>query len=147
MLANLAVHGVLVEGRPELLQGFFYIAGVARVLRALLAVHVEGDVPGFLVTQGVGLAQRHVVLDKAGCGEQAHNAGTPVVGHIAPGCREYGVAIYAQARAIFLVANGTVFLVQLFTVSVSEFRRALWRSEERRVGQGCAAGRWTRRQQ
>src|SRR5690625_1977932 len=59
-----AVQRVLVEGVQIFFTGFLYIAGVARVLRTLVAVDIERHVPGLLVGERSGAAQRHVVLHK-----------------------------------------------------------------------------------
>jgi hypothetical protein len=84
------------------------VAGEARVLRALVAVHEGGDVPGLLVGERQVVAERHVGLDVGGGGVDAVHAGAPVVGLLAPERREDHLRAGVAALAILAVADGAV---------------------------------------
>ena len=94
------VQGVLVEAFAVQLAGFPDVTGVTWILRTFLGIDLLGQIPGFLIGQAVGLADRHIVLDEAGQGEQTGNTRTPVVGIITPHRREHHLATGLQAAAV-----------------------------------------------
>lgn len=97
----------------------------ARVLRALVAVHEGGDVPGVAVAEGTGLAQRHVVLDEGGRGVDAVHARAPVERLRAPQRWEHRLPQSHLALAVGAVADRALRGIDLGAAldAVAAFRR------------------------
>ncbi|KAG1244427.1 hypothetical protein G6F65_021809 [Rhizopus arrhizus] len=91
---------------------------VARILRAFMRVHEIGHVPGFLVAQHAGLAQRHVGLDEAGGVADLMHARAPVERVGAPQCRKHPVLAVLLALAVCAVADRAILAVHLAAAHV-----------------------------
>jgi hypothetical protein len=68
-------------------------AGITRILRTLMAVHIKRYIPGVLVAEGAASTQRHVGFDeRGGIGHAAHS-GAPIEGVRPPQRRERGTTV------------------------------------------------------
>lgn len=96
---------------------------VAGVLRAFVGVHEVRHVPGFLVAQQAGLAQRHIGLDEAGRVADLVHARAPVERVLAPQRGEDPVPAVFLPLAFGAVADGAILRVGGLAAQVVGFLR------------------------
>src|SRR5690606_11182549 len=88
------------------------------VLRPLLGVDELRQIPGLLVGQAIGLAQRHVVLDEGCQGVYPADPRSPVVGVVAPSRRKHYLATDAQTRPLITMADRALSCIGLLAALV-----------------------------
>ncbi|MNT64863.1 hypothetical protein D3C72_2027990 [compost metagenome] len=94
---------------------------IARVLRAFMRIHEVGHVPGLLVAQHAGLAQRHVGLDEAGRVADLVHAGAPIERVRAPQGGKHPVLAVLLTLAFGAVTYGAVLRIDLAAAHVVGF--------------------------